>query len=393
MPRGDGTPDRDWRERTAPAAASDCPEVIWMALSLLAGPRLAVRCLTPAPDGTTPACLTWGQLWARAGAEGLPCPDACGRRALQRRAQDLVRWADQRAIDLIAWNSPRYPRLLRRLPQPPALLWVKGTADLNAPAVAIVGARSASRAALTLARELGRDLAAAGLTVVSGLALGADGAAHDGAQTAGQTIAVLGTGIDVCYPRQHRCLARRIAATGALVTEFVPETPPLPHHFPMRNRIVAGLSLAVLVVEASETSGALITAHAALEQGKDVMVAPGLALAGRNRGGHALIKDGAALVENCRDVLDVLRAGPLRAWSPPGPPDAFGPRPAGVLPPGAAESDAGRLLSGWGRGEELFLDEIVELSGIRPERLLPALLECELAGTIGRVPGGRFVRL
>ena len=154
---------------------------------------------------------------------------------------------------------------------------------------------------------LARAWRAAGVTVVSGLARGCDGAAHQGAlAAAGLTLAVLGSGVDITYPPEHEALAREIALTGALVSELAPGTPPLPHHFPLRNRIIAGLSLAVVVIEAHERSGSLITAACAIEQGREVMVVPGPVRSGRNRGAHALLKDGAALVECAADVLAEL---------------------------------------------------------------------------------------
>jgi DNA processing protein len=237
-------------------------------------------------------------------------------------------------------------------------------------------------AALGTARELGRDLAASGLVVVSGLALGVDAAAHQGALDHGTTVAVLGTGIDVTYPRDHEALARRIASSGAVLSEFPPGTPPRRPHFPRRNRLVAGLALGVVVVEAGESSGALITAHAALDQGKEVMVVPGAALAGRNRGGHGLIKDGAALVENAADVLAVLGR---RTPAPAARQGSGRTAASSVLPPGVSVS--------WKRGEELELESVVQLTGMTPHDALVRLLEWELAGAVARTSSGAFVRL
>lgn len=383
----DPTSPDEWASLVEATNEVDGPDVVWLALALIAGPRLASRCF--ADDRDAPAThLAWAELWGRMADAGLPVPSPDGVRTLTTRARAMAAWARRAEVQLVGWSSAAYPPRLRRLPQPPPLLWVEGRLDLDAPTVAIVGARAASPAAMTMARTLARDLAAAGLTVVSGLALGVDGAAHEGALETGHTVAVLGTGIDVCYPSRHRSLARRLARNGTLLTELPPGTPPLAHHFPMRNRLVAGLSVGVVVVEAAETSGALITAHAALEQGKEVMVVPGLALAGRNRGGHALIKDGAALVESSQDVLDVLRAGPLRGWVG---------RSSQPVDPGtsrvAAAPELAQLFSTWRSGEELELDEIAQLSGVPADRLLAALLECELTGTVGRAPSGRFVRL
>ena len=184
---------------------------------------------------------------------------------------------------------------------------------LGRPSVAVVGARAASPTGQRIGYELGRDLALAGLVVVSGLARGVDGAAHAGAlDGGGRTVAVLGCGVDVVYPRQHGALAARVAAQGVIVSEFPPGTEPRPSHFPLRNRIISGLSRAVVVVEASEQSGSLITAQMALEQGRDVLAVPGTWPAGRYRGCHALIKDGARLVETVEDVLEEI------GWRPAG---------------------------------------------------------------------------
>ncbi len=205
-------------------------------------------------------------------------------------------------------SAPDYPARLRDIPDPPDRLWVRG--DLRALArtsVAIVGSRRASPGSLDIAHRLASDLAGIGLTIVSGLARGCDGAAHRGALDAGgTTIAVLGSGTDVIYPPEHDALAEEIARQGAILSEFPPGAPPLPNHFRQRNRLISGLAHGVIVIEANDKSGSLITAGCALAQGREVMVVPGTVLAGRNRGGHQLIRDGAALVENAEDVLAVL---------------------------------------------------------------------------------------
>jgi DNA processing protein len=328
--------------------------------------------------------------------------------ALRRQLEHEVHLGRSAGMRLVPVTSERYPFLLRLIDNPPIVLWVSGhVATLTKPSVAIVGARFASSAALGMARELARDLAASGLIVVSGMARGVDGAAHRGALERGSTVAVLGGGIDVPYPREHRQLAALIASRGALVTEFPPRTPPLPHHFPLRNRIVAGLSLGVVVIEAGEASGALITARAALDQGKEVMVVPGLACTGRNRGGHALIKDGAALVENARDVWDALRSGSFRASLPPATSQQKGASSATPQGPDVAlakewateelvvtpRSPLPPRLQDWRPGEELDLDDLQQLAALELPRLLAALLEWELAGEVTRTPAGRFVRL
>lgn len=289
-----------------------------------------------------------------------------------------VRGADRDRIGVVAWSDSTFPTELRHIVDPPPVLWVRGTLDARpSVSVAIVGSRSASPHALAVSERLAGDLASRGVTVVSGLARGADAAAHRGALLAGgRTIAVLGSGVDVVYPPEHAGLASSVQGSGALVSEFVPGTRPRRSNFPRRNRLIAGLSLAVVVVEASERSGSLITARQALEQGREVMAVPGLVLSGRNRGGHALIKDGAKLVEDADDILDELSVAvpraPERARRVDRPEDA--------------------LVRALEEGRAYDLDELIEASGMTSGQLLPRLLSLELEGEISRVAGGRFVR-
>ena len=204
-----------------------------------------------------------------------------------------------------------YPPALAEIHDPPPVLWTRGRAEsLFGPMVAIVGSRAASPYALRVAHTLGADLARRNVTVVSGMARGVDSAAHQGAlEAGGVTIAVFGCGVDVIYPREHARLASRIRERGALISEFPPETPPLPAYFPQRNRIISGLSLAVVIVEAAEKSGSLITARFALDQGRDVLAVPGNILGGRNSGAHALLRDGAKIVEGADDILEEIQIG------------------------------------------------------------------------------------
>lgn len=272
-------------------------------------------------------------------------------------------------------DDPGYPRLLATIPDPPDELWINGRPDLlSAEAVAIVGSRNASQYALEIAASLAFDLARCGLVVVSGMARGVDGAAHRGAlEAGGATVAVLGSGVNVAYPDEHADLLLKIASTGAVVSELPPGTPPLAHHFPRRNRIISGLSRAVVVIEAGEKSGSLITARCALEQGRDVMAVPGNALSGRNRGSHALLKDGAKLVEGVDDILEELglRRHPTR------------------LDPRNLLLHNGLMLN-MQRGETYDLDELGAASGVQASELLPLLTELELSGEIIRTSGGRF---
>ena len=277
-------------------------------------------------------------------------------------------------------TDPKYPARLMLIPDPPLVLWTRGSPDVvRAPAVAMVGARAATPAGRELARWLAAELTTAGLVVVSGLARGVDAAAHEGALSVGRTVAVLGSGTDVVYPPNHRALADRIADRGALVSEFVPGTAPHAHHFPLRNRIISGLAIGVVVVEAAERSGSLITARCALEQGRDVMACPGNPRSGRNRGAHGLLRDGARLVESVEDVLDEI------GW------ERVGAGPSS--PEGAGGAVADPLLSSMPVGEPLTLEELGAIVSAPASALLARLTELELAAQVERVEGGRFVRV
>jgi DNA processing protein len=298
------------------------------------------------------------------------------------RARSARERAAARGIHVMPWNDSRFPAGLLAIPDMPPVIWYRGVPDaFDAPAVAIVGSRAASAVALETAGRLGADLAAHGVVVVSGLARGVDSAAHRGALTTGRTIAVLGSGVDRVYPGEHRGLAAEIARTGLVVSEHAPGTAPLPFHFPLRNRLISGLSLAVVVIEASDKSGSLITAGCALEQGREVMAVPGNVLSGRNRGGHRLIRDGARIVECADDVVEEL--GVALALSPGSDSDASHRKPKASGDP---------LLRSLEPGTPYDLDALVELSGLETPRLLPKLLQLELQGLLRRIEGGRFVR-
>jgi DNA processing protein len=288
-------------------------------------------------------------------------------------------------ISAISRGDLRFPAALDAIHDPPETLWITGDIDaVRAPSVAIVGSRAASPYALEVARRLGADLARRNVAVVSGLARGVDSAAHRGAlEGGGVTIAVFGCGVDVIYPPEHRALAARIAERGALVSEFPPGTPPLKAYFPQRNRIISGLSLAVVIVEAAEGSGSLITADFAMEQGRTVLAVPGNVLGGRNVGAHALLRDGAKLVECADDILEELPLG-IRDWGL----GISTPRESGRL--NSASHDP--VLRSMEEGESYDLDEISDRSGVDRMKLLPRLLELELAGAVRRIEGGRFVR-
>lgn len=285
-----------------------------------------------------------------------------------------------------------YPALLAQVENAPPVLIVRGVrALLRRPAVAMVGARNASAAGIRLARQIATELAAEGIAVVSGLARGIDTAAHEGAfagEQGGGTVAVVAGGIDIFYPPENAALQERIATGGLLLAEQPPGQEPRARHFPYRNRIIAGLAQATVVVEAAPRSGSLITARYAADYGRDVLAVPGSPLDPRAQGCNQLIRDGATLVQGAADILDSLRpladgaagddriASPARAYAAPA--------------PGADASDAerarvGTLLS----PAPTPVDEIVRLSGIAPAIVQTILLELELAGRLERHAGGR----
>jgi DNA processing protein len=262
-----------------------------------------------------------------------------------------------------------FPDLLAALADPPLGLFVRGALP-DRPTVAVVGARQASAYGREVAEYLGRELAAGGACVVSGMARGVDGAAHRGALAGGgPTVAVWGAGPDRVYPREHAALAGEIAANGALVTEYPPGSPPLAAHFPERNRLIAGLSKVVVVVEADERSGALVTARLALDEGRDVMAVPGSVFSRMSAGPNGLLRAGAAPVLSAADVLGVLGLA--------------------APPRGDAEPEFLRHLPA---GTSATVDELAARSGLPVARLLELLLELELAGWLVREADGRYRR-
>jgi DNA processing protein len=294
-------------------------------------------------------------------------------------------------------GDAEYPALLLPVPTAPPILHVRGRlVDGDALAVAIVGSRRATPYGLEVAEALAADLAARGVTIVSGLARGIDSAAHRGAlRVGGRTVAVLGSGVDVVYPPENRRLAGEIVERGALVSQFEPGMPPLPHNFPTRNGVIAGLSLAVVVVEAAERSGSLITARLAAEMGREVLAVPGRVTALESRGCNRLIQDGAALALGWEDVVAAL---PERWKACVTTKDGR----AGAAGSAAEGEPSGyeRELTAATRQVLAFLDEdpvdidrVIERSGLGAGRVSAALLDLELEGRVRQIEGKRFVRV
>jgi DNA processing protein len=304
------------------------------------------------------------------------------------RAPDLLentlRWlTDAPRRHVLTLGDPAYPAALLNTADPPVLLFAEGDlALLSGRCLAVVGSRHASAQGLDNARAFAAHLSQAGLTIVSGLALGIDAAAHEGGlQGRGSTVAVVGTGLDLCYPRRHAALAQRIVAQGVVLSELPLGTPPLPEHFPRRNRIIAGLSAGTLVVEAAMASGSLITARQALESGREVFAIPGSIHAPQSRGCHHLIKQGAKLVETAEDILQELAPAvqaPLNTT-------------ADSLASPDAEQPESALLDALGF-DPVTLDALIARTGWPADRLQIQLLELELDQRVQRLPGGLYQR-
>jgi DNA processing protein len=290
------------------------------------------------------------------------------------------RWLEDPANRILTLADREYPSRLLQITDPPPLLYLKGRAELlSRPSLAIVGSRNATAQGMANAEAFARTLSDAGLTIVSGLALGADTAAHRGGLAgASSSVAVLGTGPDIIYPARNRTLAHELAGHGALVTEFALGTRALAGNFPRRNRVISGLALGCLVVEAAADSGSLITARLAAEQGREVFAIPGSIHSPLAKGTHALIKQGAKLVENARDILEELQI--------PAPPATAAPTP---LP---ADARARGLLDALGE-EACDRDTLAERSGMQPAEVAAILTQLEIDGHVAVLPGGLVQRV
>jgi DNA processing protein len=299
------------------------------------------------------------------------------------RLTAALAWLETPGHDLVALDDPDYPRSLLEIGDPPPVFYCLGRRELlQRPALAIVGSRNATAQGIADARAFAHALSGAGVTIVSGLALGIDAAAHRGAlEAAGSSIAVTGTGLDRVYPAANRDLAHDLAARGLLVSEFSPGTPPLPHHFPRRNRVVSGLARGVLVIEATLSSGSLITARLAGEQGREVFALPGSIHSPFSKGCHKLLREGAKLVETAKDVLDELQLPHDAATA-----DAAAPSADDDL-----TDDERAVIAALGHAPAT-IDSLAARSGLPAETLAAALLALELAGRVAALPGGVWQR-
>jgi len=376
VPRGFANARTSREDR--PSMTLDSRTLAWASLAQKALPQRALVTLLRHFDD--PSAILGASV--RELARHVPMPVATAALAPADTGFDATRrWLDDDAHHLIAWDDTDYPRALLDIGHAPPVLFFIGRRELlNRPAFAVVGSRHATPQGRMNAREFARALGEAGLTIVSGLALGIDAAAHEGAlATDASTLAIIGTGADRVYPARNRDLARRIAERGGIMTEFVPGTPPRKENFPRRNRLISGLARGVLVVEATLSSGSLITARWAGEQGREVFAIPGSIHSPFAKGCHKLIREGAKLVETARDVLEELGL---------------------VAVVGVANSAASRdgshgddsLLDAIGY-DPVTIDLLVERTGEPADAIAAALVRLELDDRIAALPGGFWQRL
>jgi len=366
-------------EKGAPVSGQDCAP--WLALGRIRGVGgVSFKKITA--RFADPAAVFRASAAELAEIEGL-------HRELIHSIANFNDWAEidkeiQRAraagIKMIPFSDAAYPGSLRAIADPPPLLYVKGELrDNDSKAIAIVGSRSASDYGRRIARDLARGLASFGFTVVSGMARGIDGMAHESAlQAGGRTLAVLGSGVDRAYPPEHEMLYRRISENGAVISELPMGARPIAFNFPARNRLISGLSLGVVVVEATEKSGSLITASLAAEQGREVFAVPGEAGASRSRGSHRLIRQGAKLVETVEDIIEEIAPQLSRRG------DAA-PASARSLPENSGP--AARQIFALLKETSLQVDQVIEQSGLPAPQVLQVLLDLELQGFVCQTPG------
>lgn len=314
------------------------------------------------------------------------------KEAFKRAEKDLAYLRKIGGCRLVNWSDPEYPQNLLQIYDPPVLLYVRGDAQiLNAPSLSIVGTRKPTLYGTQMAERLGRDLAARGIVIVSGMARGIDAIGHQGALAAsGRAIGVLGTGINVCYPKENKKLYEKVLERGAILSEFPLHTHPAPENFPIRNRIVAGMPLGVVVVEGAEYSGSLITARLAMEFGREVFGVPGNVTQPVSFAPNQLIKQGAKLVTDADDVIEELptpvRAALLQAEQPEA-------ERRNQLLRGALEGAQKRVYELLKADESLHIDDIVETSGLNSSEVLATLFEMEMKGIVRQLPGKQFSKV
>jgi DNA processing protein len=365
----------------------------WLALSLTPGlaSRLSARLLRrfDSPDGVFRASL------AELETCNLPASVAQAvvkKEAFKRAEKELAAVRRVAACRLLNWTEPEYPQTLLQIYDPPVMLYVRGDPQiLNLPSISIVGTRKPTLYGTQLAERLGRDLAARGLVVVSGMARGIDAVGHQGAMAAkGRAIGVLGTGIDVCYPKENKKLYEKVLERGAIISEFAIGTHPAPENFPVRNRIVAGMPLGVIVVEGAQYSGSLITARLAMEFGREVFGVPGNVTQPVSFAPNQLIKQGAKLVTGAEDVIEELPT-PIRAMLVQAEqPEA---EQRNLLLAASLSNSEKKLYELLSAEETRHIDDIVERSGLNSSEVLATLFDLEMKGIIRQLPGKQFSKV
>jgi DNA processing protein len=369
-------------QRYAPRSVAENPCAPWLALAHIKGLGCVgfKKLVERFSDPTKAFSATVAELEE---IEGLHRDAVAGLMAFSDWAdvEKELRRARDAGVQIVPFVHPDYPARLRAISDPPPVLYVKGVLGAqDEKSVAIVGSRSASEYGRRIARDLSRGLAAFGFTVVSGMARGIDGETHEAAlQAGGRTLAVLGSGVERAYPPEHGMLYRRISENGAVISELPIGTRPMAFNFPARNRLISGISLGVVVVEATEKSGSLITAATAAEQGREVFAVPGPAGASRSRGSHRLIRQGAKLVENVNDIMEEIAPQLRQQGRGPAAPA----RPE--LPQSAGE--ATRKVFALLKENSLQVDQVIEKSGLAPAQVLEVLLDLELKGFLRQSPG------
>ncbi|MFH2066657.1 MAG: DNA-processing protein DprA [Pseudomonadota bacterium] len=292
----------------------------------------------------------------------------------------------KKGIRMITMADETYPPLLHHIPDPPPVLYVLGNLKKASINMAVVGSRNATRYGITTAKQLSRDLAHYGLSIVSGMARGIDAAAHTGALEVrnGHTVAVLGSGMDVIYPTENRSLFQKITESGAVITEFPLGTRPEPYHFPLRNRIICGMSVGTIVVEAAMKSGSLITAKLAADQGREVFAVPGSIRSNKSAGAHSLLKQGAKLVENADDIIEEILPFLQNVECNPEIPESRLQKKQPMLD--SDETIVFKALESY----PVHIDDIVRSTGVEPGKLAGILLKLELEGMATQLPGKYF---
>jgi DNA processing protein len=365
----------------------------WLALTLTPGlaSRLSARLLREfgSPEEIFRASLT------RLEACRLPASVAQAvfqKQSFKRAEKELAQVGQVDDCQLLNWTEPEYPQSLLQIYDPPVLLYVRGDLQvLNLPSIGIVGTRRPTLYGIQMAERLGRELAARGVVVVSGMARGIDAIAHQGTMAVnGRAIGVLGTGVDVCYPKENKKLYEKVLERGAILSEFPLGTHPAPENFPIRNRIVAGMPLGVVVVEGAQYSGSLITARLAMEFGREVFGVPGNVTQSVSFAPNQLIKQGAKLVTNGEDVIEELptpvRAALVRAEQPET-------AQRNLIAASALNSFEKRIFDSLDSDESRHIDYIVERSGLNSSEVLATLFDLEMKGVIRQLPGKQFSKV